>query len=108
MKNKKELIILKEETRLLFLKTNIKPPERILPNIIFEWMKPIDCFKTRTRTLLSDIKTTRNFIVTDEGNILLDRESQSAVIVQNNEGYEKAIIIKEQIKKLSGIDIDVI
>lgn len=97
---------LEEETKKIFLKCDIKPPKKVLPDIIFSWMTPEDCFKTRIRTILFEIKTSKNFYGLDEnGDIIFHPKQEKICLVKNKEGYEKSKEIINQIKKLSGIDV---
>ena len=71
MITKEELTELENETTILFNKYGFKTPKRILPNIIFDWMTPTYCFKVRMRTLLSKMTHTKNFLVDNDGNIIV-------------------------------------
>jgi hypothetical protein len=103
MRSKKQLKELEIETAKLFNKYSLKIPRRILPKIIFDWMKPMDCFKTRMRTLLSEASMDKNFEVSDEGRIIVERGEQPALLINNKES-----LLSEQIKERllkQGIDL---
>lgn len=104
MLTKKEIKELETKTATIFNKTGFKTPKRILPNIIFDWMTPEDCFKTRMRTLLSEIVTDKNFVINEEGEIITRFTGEKPIITHNNKGLQRVKEITEYLKK-QGYDL---
>lgn len=89
--NKKEINELEKQTAYLFNKYGFKTPRRILPNIIFDWMNPIYCFKVRTRTLLSELSHSKNFKILIDGKILTNDNGKPVIVIDSNNN----ILVKE-------------
>jgi hypothetical protein len=68
-------------------------------------MTPEYCFKIRMRTLLSEMSHTKNFIIDDDGNIILDEGSQQKILIIDSKNTALVKEIKADLLK-KGIDLN--
>lgn len=106
MRTKEELIKLEKGVAKLFYQSGLEVPRRILPNIIFDWMTAEDCFKTRMRSIISEIKTKKNFDINEYGEIIMHTGQVSKIIIHDSFNTKKANNIIKLVKERTGIDIE--
>jgi len=88
---------LEEEVKQLFLDNNIKPPERLLTEIIYPAMTARDIFEIRLDTMLTHWCMKRNFIVDRDGKEQVDLKGQPKMMIRKPELCKQAEEIKERI-----------